>query len=160
MFGLAFDRRDLLDGLQIHSRMVLSCAVSCTVGTGTWNRAAATPTTTTTTMTTMTKTKTTTTTNNNQVFRSRFLLEKRKVPQQVKNLPRTLWKLKVHYRFHNSLPLVFMSQINQVDALLFYLFKIRPSTSRFCKWPPSAPHMCNTLCKYIRAFFIDALEKV
>jgi hypothetical protein len=76
------------------------------------------------TITTTTTTTTTNNNNNNQVFRSRFLLGKLIVPQQVKNFPRTLWKLKVHYRVHNSLPLVFMSQIKQIDTLLFYLFKI------------------------------------
>jgi hypothetical protein len=55
-------------------------------------------------------------------------------------ISRILWNMKIHERVYKSPPLVFIvSQINPVQAILSYLFKIHfitplPSTSRLSNW--------------------------
>lgn len=75
--------------------------------------------------------------------------------QDIQEICRISWILKVHYRINKSItPVLILSQINPVHAHPDLFIKSRvtinlPSTPQFFKWPPTLrfPHR-NHVCKY------------
>jgi len=73
----------------------------------------------------------------------------------TQEIPRHLWNPKVHYRIHNSLPLVLsLSRINSVHTFPLYFPRIHsviffPSTPRFSKWPLPFRFQTKILYKFL-----------